>query len=774
MAAPIDFGSDGNDPVRCFLEDHEGNLWFGCDQSGLHRWQPRRIQSYTTQDGLAGDLVNAVHQTRDGSLWIGTETGLSRFQSGQFTNYTHAERRRNIVRSLAEDADGNLWIGTLGDGVDCFRDGAFTHYPLPGELPGNKVRALAVGHGGALWIGTAGGLHRLHDGQITTWTKANGIPHNEVSALHEDRRGRLWLGTEGGGLALLDRRGSRGEEALTFRSGLPAPCSTNDQSLLTSAATLRMFTMTNGLPSDRVWALHEDSDGVVWIGTERGLARVDLTSLRNSRGDEALTNRFQRPTPSSPIDQSLLTPAATITSFTKAHGLYDETINEIIEDDFGRLWLSSDRGIMRVDKRELNAIAAGATNRVNCVVYTESDGMLSHESNGQRSQPAACKARDGRLWFATTRGVAIIDPRKLDELDTRPPVSIERIAVDGETIFENLPGSQLSTNNYQLSPGHGRLLEIHFTASTFKAPEKVRFRYRLSGFDSAWTEAETRRVAYFTNLKPGAYRLEVVAANNHSLWSKRSAEFSFTLAPQVWQTTWFQPVCWSSALAAFICVVLHLRRMHRVHQRAALSEERARIARDMHDSLGSQLSQVGLALASATRGNPATSGTTSELLLTAERTLDEIVWTMRSTEDRLDRLAIYLAQHGHEHVTAAGLEFEMDMPEVIPDWPLSAPVRKEILLTTKEALTNAIRHSRARKVTLHLAIESAAFVIEITDDGRGFRVAQPSGLHPQLIARSRNGIENMRHRIQTCGGQFEIVSGPGLGTKVHFKIPRFS
>src|SRR3989440_815410 len=262
------------------------------------------------------------------------------------------------------------------------------------------------------------------------------------------------------------------------------------------------FTTKQGLSDNRVFVIYEDIDHALWIGTENGLNRL-------SDGN--------------------------ISRFTVEQGLFDNVINDVLEDSEGNMWISCNRGIYRVRKEELLAVGReGKAKKVKYVAYGTSDGMLSSETNGE-NQPAACKTQDGKLWFPTTEGVVMIDPERIKNNELPPPVAIEEIKVRDRLLHP--------LGLVRLSPGHGDLLEVHYTANSLAAPEKVRFKYRLEGLDKDWVEAGNRRVAYYTNLRPGDYTFRVIACNNHEVWNDQGASFALVLAPHFYQTWPFYALC---------------------------------------------------------------------------------------------------------------------------------------------------------------------------------------------------------------------------------------
>jgi ligand-binding sensor domain-containing protein/signal transduction histidine kinase len=497
-----------SDNIRALYQDRDGNLWIGTDGGGLNRHARGRFDAFTTRQGLSNDSVGAIYEDREGSLWIGTDAGgLNRLKDNKFISYTSVEGLVNDnARSIVEAPDGALWIGTFG-GLARYQDGRFTAYTTRDGLSNNVVLSLALGRDGALWAGTLdGGLNRLHNGRITRFSKKEGLSHNTVLALIEDRHGTLWAGTRSGGLNRFDKGRFT---AYTTADGLGS----NDVRYLLEArdgglwiATLggglnrfrdgkfTAYTKKDGLSSDLVLSVHEDADGTVWAGTFGG----GLNRFKDGR----------------------------FTAFTARDGLLDDVVFQILDDDRGNLWLSSNHGVARVGKRELEDFAAGRTASIHPAAFGVSDGMRSAECNGAH-QPAGWKTRDGRLWFPTIRGVATVDPNRMPLNALLPPVVIEEFRVNGREVT-------LGDEPAELPPGRSRM-DFQFTALSLLAPEKVLFRYKLEGYDEDWVQAGTRRSASYTNLPPGRYTFRVAASNNDGLWNEQGAAQQFYLQPYFWQ-----------------------------------------------------------------------------------------------------------------------------------------------------------------------------------------------------------------------------------------------
>lgn len=742
--------------VLCFMEDREGNLWFGTETSGLHCWTPRVITAYGAREGLAHNSTWTVCEARDGSVWLGTAQGLSQLKNEHFCNFTQRDGLSgDAIRSVAEDASGAIWVGT-GSGLSVIRDGVVQPQPFPHKPELNKTRVVYPAKNGALWVGTVAGLFRFESGQWTSFTPAQGLAKaglfGDVRALREDRAGNLWIGTAGGGLQRLGVPPSGDSANHTGSGSANAPDRLNPE-----LQTFTTFTTTNGLSNNSVWAFHEDADGVLWIGTERGLNRYEH-------------GRF--------------------TVFTTREGLPDDLVNEILEDDRGNLWVSHDRGIYRVRKSELNEVAGGRAKQVQAVSYDESDGLPIPETNGQKSQPAGCKTRDGRLWFPTPKGVAVINP-KLCDLDTiAPQAAVEQVRADGEIIFSTSgltvpglvsrlpaasPGNGLASEfrtsvPLRLPPGSGRVLEFRYTAPVFIAPEKAAFRYRLRGADDRWIEAGKRREAYFTRLRPGAYVFEVMAANHRGVWGGKSTSLAFAIAPFYYQTWWFYGGCGLAAAGLITALVVwrlrELQKLHRLEQQSAITEERTRIAKDLHDGLGADLTRLAL-LADLAEGESSTTADGQRHKLAqssreAARTLKEMIWIANPANDTVEGLVSRIGQTAEDFLGDARIRCRLDLAPQLPQRTLSLDQRRNLLLVAREALNNIVKHAAATEVCIRANGSDHSLQLAIEDNGRGFDSAsvRPGGL----------GLGSMRRRVESLGGTFELESRSGAGTKILIAI----
>jgi len=543
--------------VWAIAGDRDGNLWIATFGKGLTRYTKGVFTNFAGRHGLSSEMVSALFEDREGNLWIGTNGGgLNRFRDVTFTTYTVRDGLpSNIVSPIWGKEDGSVWLGTNGGGLSHYQNGTFTNYTVREGLTDNAIWSLAGARDGSLWVGTfSGGLHHFQNGQFKTYTTKDGLSSNAVFAVRENSSGDLWIGTYGGGLNRM-------------RNG-----------------KITAYRVKDGLPSDHIRTIYEDRAKNLWIGTQKGLSRFRDGVFQNFGEHDGLSSGFVL---SIFEDEENTLWIGTFggglsrfkngkfTQFTTQNGLFQNVVFHIMEDNLGYLWMSGNGGIFRVWKRELEAVASGVAKRIHCDSFGMEDGMKGREANG--AQPAGWKTKDGRLWFATLSGLSIVDPARIVVNHQPPPVAIEEMQVD------HVPVS--FQGDLQIPPG-GETFEFLYTAMSYPAPKKVRFKYKLEGFDHDWVDGGTRRSANYTNLSPRTYRFRVVASNNDGIWNEAGANLQFRLRPFFYQTNWFYGICaLLAALAGWGLYALRVRSLVRSNAEleARIAERTQKLAEANHD-----------------------------------------------------------------------------------------------------------------------------------------------------------------------------------------------
>ncbi|MGD0445754.1 MAG: two-component regulator propeller domain-containing protein [Edaphobacter sp.] len=688
------------------IGDNEGNTWVGSEDQGLFRIEEQLIHTYSIAQGLAGANIYPILRDRHGDMWIGTwPAGLTRVHDGTVKTYTLKEGLPGLVTALAEDNAGTLWVGTHG-GLAVLTQGQIHKAKnVPGDLP--IVQAILKLHDGSLLFGTPKGIYKYsetNEGQGNSWLEsAEGISIGDVHVIVEGRNGDVWFGGYGG----LTR----------IHNGV-----------------MTRFTEGEGLPSNNVRSIYEDSEGVLWIGTyDGGLGRY-------------FNGRWTR--------------------YTKEDGLFDNGVFQILEDSQANFWMSSNRGIYRVSKQQLNYFAAGKQRSVITVSYGRRDGMLNAECNGGL-WPAGAKDKDGKLWFPTQDGVAIVDPELVSTNKHPPRVSIESEDVDH---ISTPPGKDII-----IKPGQ-ESLEIQYTALSFSRPEQVVFRYKMDGLDTNWQEAGYRRTAYYSHLPPGTYVFQVMAANSDGVWSNMLSTASITVLPPFYLTRWFLATIFAIALGLMYLLwsfrVRQLKEIQAAQQAfsqqliASQENERRRISGELHDSLGQRLIIIKnhalflLRPRASAQSEEDRRETIEEINAEASLAIDEtrtISYNLRPFQ--LDRIGLTKAIEAlvRSVPRATNIRFITSIADIDASFP--EELRINFYRIVQEAINNIMKHSGASEAEVRVAKTNHGILLSIRDNGTGFTSEQKS-----IGTKGGFGLTGIRERALLLHGTVEIQSQPGDGT----------
>ncbi|MFO1487056.1 MAG: two-component regulator propeller domain-containing protein [Verrucomicrobiota bacterium] len=766
-------------PLKTVYADHTGRLWFG-GSGGLRYVRLEEARPQTRLTDLRQQIIATVAEDRLGQHWVGTFRGLVRLQGDQIVDWPLNEKSPgDAIAVVFEDVEGSIWVGGR-DGLYRLSPSRFVNYTSRQGLVANDVMSVCEDRSGAIWMASwVGGLSRLADGTISHITSTNGLTDDAVLSLHPARDGGLWVGMDfGRGLNKLDPQfqNTFAASASLINAPVRALHEQADGTLwvgtgkglnVLRGGKTETYTTRSGLAGDNVMAICEDHRGAIWVGAVGGITRWESNQVTRLTVRDGLSSNFI----SSFFEDDRRTlwigtkggglnrwRDGRFTAYRARDGLFSDDIFEVVGDDFGCLWMSCRRGIFRVSKTELEDFSAGKITRLNCAVFGRDDGLETVQCNGV-AKPAGWKGSRGRLWFATIRGAVVVEPR-IRTNERPPPVEIEETLADREL----LPPPTRDHGGKRLAiPAGTREIELHYTALSFQAPEKNRFRYRLDQVDTDWIEAGNRRVANYYLIRPGTYRFEVTAANNDGVWNVTAATLTLEVLPHYWQTWWFKLTIVTAGL--LVLAFLYRARLARMREIEGL---RIRIASDLHDDVGSRLTKVAMVTESLNEQTPAAhpgKGHIQNIVSTVHDitlAMDEIVWTINPRNDTLDNLANYIFHYAQDYFQNTGVRCRLDLPPELPDHAMSTEERHNLFMAVKEALNNILKHAGATEVRIGLVLEGGVLRLSIADNGRGLEInpARPPG----------DGLTNMKQRLRQIGGRLNIESHPGRGTALVLEL----
>jgi signal transduction histidine kinase/streptogramin lyase len=656
------------------------------------------------------------------------------------------------IASVVAATDGSLWL-TAVDGLTRWKDGQTTIFRRTSGLPDDSTQSLFEDSRGRIWVFTKGGLAYSDGGRFVA---VPGVPSEEVFSITGDQAGNLWLsGTRGLTHLRLARlvehfpwsilrRTQQAKVALSDRGGVWLSFWNDGGVEYFKDGQLRAsYGVADGLGKGHVPGIQMDEDGALWAATEGGISRI-----KDGR----------------------------IATLTSRNGLPCDTIHWTTRDDTGALWAYAACGLIRIGRTELQTWIAHPTRRIETTFWDAADGMQLQTAPPTYG-PFAAKSVDGKLWFVGSEGIQVIDPHRLSVNTVQPPVYVERLIADHEIRSQRLPGGAAAPT-VRLPP-RIRDLQIDYTALSFVAPEKVRFKYRLDGQDSDWREVVNERHVQYSNLHPGTYRFRVIAANNSGVWNEQGDVLEFSIAPAYYQTAWFAALCAVGALG--LLWAGHRVRLRQLHHRFEMAlearvSERTRIARELHDTLLQSFHGLLLRFQTVSHVWAERPELAKEKLDSAineaARAITEgrnAVQGLRESAVGTSDIADAIGTLGAELAAAPG-----DRPapafhvtvEGEPR-PLHPILRDDIYKITAEALRNVFRHAEATNVDVEIRYDRQQFRLRVQDDGKGFDEA----LLPRQAAAGHYGVPGMRERAVLMGGTLTVWSKEGAGTAVELCIP---
>lgn len=724
-------------PPDIMLESSDGALWMSFWNSGLYRLDEGRL----TQVPTLHRTLRCLLEDREGNLWVGTAGGgLNRIRRSPFALW--AAEVADTIGSVCEDARGNKWLGNAR-GIWKLENGrAFAAGSAP-NWPG-YANAVCVDRDDALWIGGSRQIFRMRQGiDEYPLPMAPGLIQHAY-AIFCARDGSVWVGCEKGPLLRYGRDGS-----------------------------LQSYGEELGYDGSFAQVFGEDVEGRLWVGTRLG----DLFCLEEDR-----FVRVKTPLADSGTGILTITPGRNgalwlgtrgigflrlkdgqFRTVGKNVGLPDGLIAQTVADDEGNFWVGSSNSIFNVSIEDLDACADGRKKSLRPVKFGRADGINGFFATGQR-QPCAFRGADGKMWFVGRKGVVNFDPTYFKAAPVSARTYIDEVRSD-ESVLER--GSSILSSN--------RRLEFRFTSPTFIAPDDMRFRYRLKGFDEEWSESGGQRQAVYPRLRPGRYRFEVVASSRRMSWNPEPTTFDFSVAPVWWEWWWLRALglLFGAASVAWGIRFWSNRRLHRkmerLRQEHKVEQERARIARDLHDGIGAGLTKLGW-LAGDLRADvidaPELREQSSSLcagIRELARDLDAAVWAVSPKHDTMTSLLAYLCEFAAEHFSKTPIRCRVSTPESLPAGSVPPHVRNHLFMATREALNNALKHSGADEVSLGMFYQDGFLKIEVSDNGQGFDLEKARD-------GTRQGLKNLEERMREIQGLAEVKSGPG-GTLVRLLIP---
>jgi signal transduction histidine kinase/ligand-binding sensor domain-containing protein len=784
-----------SEPELRMASSASGGIWV-FTRTALLRWSGATFTEILRLPELVGaHFVQAVHEDQHRQVWIGTRSqGLFRVKDGAIEQVPTSSED---ITAISEDTDGNLWIATNGGGLNRLRPKAHQLFDQTSGLKDNFSYTVAEDATGAMWLANRdGGMARIKDGVVDPISRRAGWRPFSTMSVFPAPNGWVWI-TTGVGVHRTSAEAPQTVIRFVPLAGLRNVRSTfvarNGEYWLASDPDrvsrwrddqLTVFGPEAGFDGREVRAFAEDSAGRIWLGAADGrlyrsngdrFERVDFTGSQDCGALQVI--RFE-------VDGTILIgttrrgvvvfPAGDVSrarGLDDSRGLPGSNISQILADDHDRYWFASRTGIFWVPGREMRDFALGQVDDVHAITLGKDDGLPYLSCLGL-FQPAAWKARDGTLWFATRRGVLRTDPAMMGGAgESPPPISITSIVGDGVRLPVKAELPLQSTV---------RKIQIRLSALNLSAPGSVQVRYRLEGFDNDWTVLGADRVVTYPRLPPGRYVFSTMASNGSGAWSSQPAQLTLIVSPPWWQRDWARLIYFFALLAIVVAAVrkwshrrLRLRVQH-AEQAHAIEHERARIARNIHDDVGASLTRISLLTQFAQQESPTPSPTLEKIYAATHsitRSMDEIVWAVNPRHDNTESLVYYVGNFAQSFLGSANIRCRLESPGVLPEAPLTSQIRHHLFLCCKEALHNIVKHSRATEATIRIAVEPGSLVIAISDNGRGIEASERDAPRDRSPSASGNGLRNMHDRMAEIRGTCTLATEPTGGTLVTFTVP---
>jgi signal transduction histidine kinase/ligand-binding sensor domain-containing protein len=721
--------------VTALVGDYRGDMWVGTYNEGLCRVSGSRFSCWTTKEGLAEDSVRSLYEDDEHNLWVGLAGGgLTRWRIATLIPLRDEPRALREVQPAAilEDHSRNLWIGTWGNGLFRLKQGTYLHETLPGNSA--AIRTLAEDAAGNVWIGTwFNGLFRYNGTGFQHVLLGRESLTDAVSALLSDKHGGFWVGTYTGLLHYPDGVPAKNEGTLLLKDKLiTCLAQLDDGSILagTSAGLYRVrgneVRMVEGVSHPYVLSISIDNARNVWVGTKGG-------GLDWLKDDHAI-------------------------HLDTMNGMVDYTIFSVLDDGQGFLWMATSRGIVRVQRQQLEELAHQRRTTLDTVLLGKADGMPSSECLGV-AQPHSIRTTGGTLWFATAKGLAHTDPEGVVPPAAHPAQLTG--ALLGDTSVD-------ASDRLDLSPGLEDLV-FQFNSQNLANPAQMEFRYKLDGYDRDWTVTRYR-TAHYRKLPPGHYRFLVDARNAGSAWTDKIASTAVYQRPYFYQAWWFYTLLCALATVAAV----RLFRWKLARAKGALGvvlEERNRIAREWHDTLMAgfaaiswQMETTARLLGSENSAAAKACELSRNMVRHCQAEARRILWDLRENEEATGPLSSALSKALTPLSAKKGVDMRLQVEG--QEVPLAPGFIHHLVCIGQEAVTNALRHAVPNIVSVHLQYHADWLSLSVKDDGCGFRASDKlAALHGHF------GIPVMEERARKLGGSLRVETSTGNGTEILVHVP---
>lgn len=779
-----DLHSINSNQIHDLCRDRSGVIWIATD-NGINYFSPKSVKfNYIiTQKSpiknfnrLFIKFINSIRQSTDGTLWFGTANGLlsisddafSKDYSGIAEIQSHPVLNNTNIWSLDADNNHNLWIGTYGQGLKQLnlKSKALTswqigykEYALSSAY--NYVKSIFSAKDGMIWIGFwGGGVARLNPsaGEYTIWRNEDNSPgsisYNDVWTIIEDRKGRVWVGTNGGGLNLFE----------DVNGGI-------FHHWVENKSNIALEKTSQNLNSNSIYCIYESNTNikedqtVLWIGTRNGLNK--FTVRGNSRKFSELE--------------------VEVRNYSIRDGLPDNSVESIIEDDNGNLWIGTGSGISHFDVQ-----------RESFISYSVSDGLIGNEFNSG----ASFKSQNGLVFFGSSKGLNVFLPEEIKQSSYHPPVVLTGLLIFNQPVVP-ANNSLLEKNIYlteQIELSYKQnVFSFQFAALDYNSPASNKYAYMMEGFDENWIYSDSRRFVTYTNLNPGKYNFKVKATNSDGIWSEEIASVKLIITPPIY-ATWY---AYTIYIIVFFGAMLLIRkyelekRAKKIRERLLKNKEEAelremklkteaaelkskaleqekeiekqkirnRIARDLHDEIGSNLSSISL-LSRMLKDELKTDGEVADSLSRIESTaknsvssIRDIVWFINPSSDLL--IDLIRKMNETSEIMLIGKEYHFRHNISDSDIKITPEIKRGIYLIFKETLNNICKHSAADKIIINVSVENNFFIMMITDNGIGYDINSTY---------SGNGLNNIKSRAGELNGLLNIDSAPGKGSSLQLKL----